>query len=298
MYKTHFGLTEVPFGLTPNTQFYHPLVPHFEALQVLTTALAAGEGFIKVTGEVGTGKTLICRKLLNELGDDYVIAYLPNPYLTPNEMRAAIASELSVDASLDQHQLTEALNHRLIALSAQDKQVVLLIDEAQMLPHETLEALRLISNLETESKKLMQVVLFGQPELDTRLKQDNLRQLRQRITFSYQLRPLLVNETSSYVEHRLAVSGYRGAPLFEPRALGLLHKASGGIPRLINVLAHKCLMLSYGQNIRHINTKLVKLAIKDTDSAIQPRNLRLPVMVSILVIEMILVIWWFGESML
>jgi len=298
MYKTHFGLTEVPFGLTPNTQFYHPLVPHFEALQVLTTALASGEGFIKVTGEVGTGKTLICRKLLNELGDDYVIAYLPNPYLTPNEMRAAVASELSLDSNLDQQQLTAALNHRLIALSAEDKQVVLLIDEAQMLPHETLEALRLISNLETESKKLMQVVLFGQPELDARLKQDNLRQLRQRITFSYQLRPLLANETASYVEHRLTVSGYRGAPLFAPKALKLLHQSSGGIPRLINVLAHKCLMLSYGENVRNINVKLVKLAIKDTDSAIQPRNLRLPVMAGILVIELILVIWWFRESVL
>ncbi|MFT5808795.1 MAG: MSHA biogenesis protein MshM [Moritella dasanensis] len=298
MYKAHFGLTEAPFGLTPNTQFYHPLVPHFEALQVLTIALASGEGFIKVTGEVGTGKTLICRKLLNELGDNYVIAYLPNPYLTPNEIRAAVASELSVDTSLDQHQLTEALNHRLIALSAEGKQVVLLIDEAQMLPHETLEALRLISNLETETKKLMQVVLFGQPELDVRLKQDNLRQLRQRITFSYQLRPLLVNETSSYVEHRLTVSGYRGAPLFEAKALRLLHQASGGIPRLINILAHKCLMLSYGQNVRNISAKLVKLAITDTDSAIQPRNFRLPVMAGILVIEVMLVIWWFGESML
>ena len=298
MYKAHFGLTEVPFGLTPNTQFYHPLVPHFEALQVLTTALAAGEGFIKVTGEVGTGKTLICRKLLNELGDNYVIAYLPNPYLTPNEIRAAIASELSLDASLDQHQLTEALNHRLIALSAADKQVVLLIDEAQVLPHETLEALRLISNLETESKKLLQVVLFGQPELDTRLQQDNLRQLRQRITFSYQLRPLLANETSSYVEHRLTVSGYRGAPLFEVKALRLLHQASGGIPRIINILAHKCLMLSYGENVRNINTKLVTLAIQDTESAMQPRNLRLPIMAAILVVEMMLVIWWFGESIL
>lgn len=298
MYKAHFGLTEVPFGLTPNTQFYHPLVPHFEALQVLTTALAAGEGFIKVTGEVGAGKTLICRKLLNELGDNYVIAYLPNPYLTPNEIRAAIASELSIDTSLDQYQLTEALNHRLITLSAADKQVVLLIDEAQVLPHETLEALRLISNLETESKKLLQVVLFGQPELDTRLQQDNLRQLRQRITFSYQLRPLLANETSSYVEHRLTVSGYRGAPLFEAKALRLLHQASGGIPRIINILAHKCLMLSYGENVRNINTKLVTLAIQDTESAMQPRNFRLPIMAAILVVEMILVIWWFGESIL
>ena len=141
-------------------------------------------------------------------------------------------------------------------------------------------------------------MVFGQPELDTRLQQDNLRQLRQRITFSYQLSPLLANETSSYVEHRLTVSGYRGAPLFEAKALRLLHQASGGIPRLINILAHKCLMLSYGENVRNINIKLVKLAIQDTESAMQPRNFRLPIMAAILVVEMILVIWWFGESIL
>lgn len=298
MYKAHFGLTEVPFGLTPNTQFFHALAPHFEALQVLVTALAGGEGFLKVTGEVGTGKTLICRKLLNELGEDYVIAYLPNPYLTPNEMRAAIAAELGVDPSLDQYLLSEALNHKLIALAAAQKQVVLLIDEAQMLPRDTLEALRLIGNLETESKKLMQVVLFGQPELDQRLAADNLRQLRQRITFSYKLRALQLNETASYLDHRLTVSGYRGAPLFERSALQLLHRASGGIPRLINILAHKCLMLSYGKGQRRITAKLVKLAIKDTDSAFKHTSLRMPVLVSILIIETVLVIWWFGGAML
>jgi MSHA biogenesis protein MshM len=298
MYKAHFGLTEVPFGLTPNTQFFHALAPHFEALQVLVTALAGGEGFLKVTGEVGTGKTLICRKLLNELGEGYVIAYLPNPYLTPNEIRVAIAAELGVDPSLDQYLLSEALNHKLIALSAAQKQVVLLIDEAQMLPHETLEALRLISNLETESKKLLQVVLFGQPELDQRLAADNLRQLRQRITFSYKLRALQSNETASYLDHRLTVSGYRGAPLFERGALQLLHRASGGIPRLINILAHKCLMLSYGKGQRQVTAKLVKLAIKDTDSVIKHTRLRVPVLASILIIETVFVIWWFGGSML
>ncbi len=298
MYKAHFGLTEVPFGLTPNTQFFHALAPHFEALQVLVTALAAGEGFLKVTGEVGTGKTLICRKLLNELGEGYVTAYLPNPYLTPNEMRVAIAAELGVDPTLDQYLLSEALNHKLIALSAAQKQVVLLIDEAQMLPHDTLEALRLIGNLETESKKLIQVVLFGQPELDQRLAADNLRQLRQRITFSYKLRALQYNETASYVEHRFTVSGYRGAPLFERRALQLLHRASGGIPRLINILAHKSLMLSYGKGQRLITAKLVKQAIEDTDSAIKSTNLRVPVLASILIIETVFVIWWFGGAML
>ena len=271
MYKAHFGLTEVPFGLTPNTQFFYPLAPHFEALQVLVTALVNGEGFIKVTGEVGTGKTLICRKLLNDLGDDYVIAYLPNPYLNPDEMRTAVATELGINAMADQHLLSQALNHRLIELAAAQKRVVLLIDEAQMLPYQTLEALRLISNLETETKKLMQVVLFGQPELDTRLAQDQLRQLRQRISFSYCLRALDVNESASYLAHRLSVSGYRGAPLFQVRALQMLHQSSGGIPRLLNILAHKCLMLSYGRDQRLITPQLVKLAVQDTDSAIQPK---------------------------
>lgn len=296
MYKSHFGLAELPFGLTPNTQFFQPLETHFEALQVLTTALDSGEGFIKVTGEVGTGKTLICRKLLNELGDDYIIAYLPNPYLTPDEMRAAIAAELEISSHGDQFQLTEALNHKLIAFAAENKQVVLLIDEAQMLPYETLEALRLISNLETERKKLMQVVLFGQPELDRRLAEDNLRQLRQRISFSYRLRPLHLNETASYLEHRLAISGYRGAPLFEPRAVKLIQKASGGIPRIINILAHKSLMLSYGKGERKITPKLTKLAITDTEGVKVTGNRWLKILTGILVIEIVLLLWWFGGS--
>lgn len=298
MYQAHFGLTQPPFGLTPNTQFYHPLAPHFEALQVLLTALSSGEGFIKVTGEVGTGKTLICRKLLNELGDDYIVAYLPNPYLNPNEMRAAIAAELGLDAQVDQHLLTTALNEKLIALYAENKRVVLLIDEAQMLPLESLEALRLISNLETESSKLMQVVLFGQPELDERLAQDNLRQLRQRITFSYQLRALEKQETASYVEHRLNVSGYRGAPLFDSSALKQLHLGSGGIPRLINVLAHKALMLSFGKNERKITAKLVRLAIEDTESAIMPKKRGLKILSFVLLVELILVIWWMKDGLL
>lgn len=294
MYKSHFGLAELPFGLTPNTQFFQPLETHFEALQVLTTALDSGEGFIKVTGEVGTGKTLICRKLLNELGDDYIIAYLPNPYLTPDEMRAAIAAELEIPSNGDQFQLTEGLNRKLIAFAADNKQVVLLIDEAQMLPYETLEALRLISNLETERKKLMQVVLFGQPELDRRLAENDLRQLRQRISFSYRLRPLHLNETASYLEHRLAISGYRGAPLFEPRAVRLIQKASGGIPRIINILAHKSLMLSYGKGERKITPKLTKLAITDTEGVKVTGKRWLKVLTGILVIEIVLLLWWFG----
>ncbi|MGE6177803.1 ExeA family protein [Aeromonas salmonicida] len=271
MYLNHFGLQEAPFGLTPNTGFYYGLPPHEEALQVLNWALAQGEGFIKVTGEVGTGKTLLCRKLLSELGSEahpVRLAWLPNPHLTPAELRTALALELGLSvregAELD---LTDRIHRHLISLHQQGSRVVVLIDEAQALPDETLEAIRLFGNLETESNKLLQIVLFGQPELDTRLAKPHLRQLRQRIGFSYCLRPLRFDETRAYLEHRLQVSGYRGAPLFAGYAMRLLWRASRGIPRLINILAQKCLMLAYGQGARQVDSRLVRLAIRDTDDA-------------------------------
>lgn len=271
MYLNHFGLQEAPFGLTPNTGFYYGLPPHEEALQVLNWALAQGEGFIKVTGEVGTGKTLLCRKLLSELGSEahpVRLAWLPNPHLTPAELRTALALELGLSvregAELD---LTDRIHRHLISLHQQGSRVVVLIDEAQALPDETLEAIRLFGNLETESNKLLQIVLFGQPELDARLEKPHLRQLRQRIGFSYCLRPLRFDETRAYLEHRLQVSGYRGAPLFAGYAMRLLWRASRGIPRLINILAQKCLMLAYGQGARQIDSRLVRLAIRDTDDA-------------------------------
>ncbi|HDZ8834125.1 TPA: MSHA fimbrial biogenesis protein MshM [Aeromonas dhakensis] len=271
MYLNHFGLQEAPFGLTPNTGFYYGLPPHEEALQVLNWALAQGEGFIKVTGEVGTGKTLLCRKLLSELGSEerpVRLAWLPNPHLSPAELRIALALELGL-AVRDQSELdlTDRIHRHLISLHQQGSRVVVLIDEAQALPDETLEAIRLFGNLETESSKLLQIVLFGQPELDSLLAKPHLRQLRQRIGFSYSLRPLRFDETRAYLEHRLHISGYRGAPLFGGSALRQLWRASRGIPRLINILAQKCLMLAYGQGARQIDGRLVRLAVRDTDDA-------------------------------
>ncbi|WP_054543914.1 MSHA fimbrial biogenesis protein MshM [Aeromonas dhakensis] len=271
MYLNHFGLQEAPFGLTPNTGFYYGLPPHEEALQVLNWALAQGEGFIKVTGEVGTGKTLLCRKLLSELGSEerpVRLAWLPNPHLSPAELRIALALELGLPVR-DQSELdlTDRIHRHLISLHRQGSRVVVLIDEAQALPDETLEAIRLFGNLETESSKLLQIVLFGQPELDSRLAKPHLRQLRQRIGFSYSLRPLRFDETRAYMEHRLHISGYRGAPLFGGSALRQLWRASRGIPRLINILAQKCLMLAYGQGARQIDGRLVRLAVRDTDDA-------------------------------
>jgi len=207
MYLYHFGLRELPFTLTPNTNFFLGLAPHNEALAVLITALKTGEGFIKVVGEVGTGKTLLCRKLLNEIPDHFITAYIPNPYLKPDELRRAVAIELGVKQAqrMSVQLLTQRIQQKLIDLHKAGRSVVLILDEAQALPAESLEALRLFTNLETETRKLLQVVLFAQPELDTRLSQTDFRQLRQRITFAYRLRAMTSVEVQQYIEHRLQV---------------------------------------------------------------------------------------------
>jgi MSHA biogenesis protein MshM len=272
MYLAHFGLGQLPFGLTPNTGFFFGLVPHVEALQVLQTALESGEGFIKVTGEVGTGKTLVCRKLLNDLPEQYHSAYLPNPYLNPDELRWALAIELGLksEAGLDQRQLTRWITKRLLALSMKGFNVVLLVDEAQAIPDDSLEALRLLTNLESEQRKLIQLVLFGQPELDERLGSHQFRQLRQRISFSYCLRPLVWDEVQAYIQHRLAIAGYQGQGLFCPEDIQYLTQASRGIPRLINILAHKSLLLCYGQGMNKVQRQHCQDAINDTEDAQLP----------------------------
>ncbi|MBL4940385.1 MAG: AAA family ATPase [Colwellia sp.] len=268
MYLYHFGLTELPFTLTPNTHFFLALEPHNEALAVLMTALKTGEGFIKVVGEVGTGKTLLCRKLLNEIPEHFVTAYIPNPYLNPDELRRAVALELGVKQAqrMSAQLLTQRIQNRLLELHSQGHSVVLILDEAQALPATSLEALRLFTNLETETRKLLQVVLFAQPELDQRLAQTEFRQLRQRITFSYQLRAMNSNEVQQYIQHRLQVAGYKGVALFSSKICKKITKVSKGIPRIVNVLCHKMLMLSYGQGHYQMTKKLLNIAIKDTES--------------------------------
>ena len=268
MYLQHFSLQKPPFGLTPNTQFYCGLPTHQEALNVLLVALNSGEGFIKITGEVGTGKTLLCRKLLHELDDQFVTAYLPNPHLSPAGLRMALADELGIEypRNLGQSRLIQRINEHLIELAANGKKAVLLLDEAQALSTEGLETLRLLTNLETESQKLLQVVLFAQPELDQRLAEDNLRQLLQRITFSYRIQPLDAVAVQSYLLHRCVTAGYTGTNLFNEGAIRLLAKYSRGIPRLINILAHKALMASYGQGLHQVQETQVKQAAADTES--------------------------------
>ena len=270
MYLAHFALQQFPFGLTPNTGFYVGLNGHQQAMEVLQTALSHGEGFIKVTGEVGTGKTLLCRKLLNDAPAHWSLAYIPDPNLDPAQLRWALALELGLkqSANIDQQQLAHLLQRQLLLLAGQGQQVVLLVDEAQALPDETLEALRLITNLETEQRKLVQVVLFGQPELDRRLAQPKFRQLRQRISFSYQLPQLQRPEVAAYLQQRLQFAG-SSQMLFSAPAVWLLSYYSRGIPRLINVLAHKALLLGYGAGLARAGWRQMYLAALDTEDVQQ-----------------------------
>ena len=272
MYKAHFGLRELPFGITPDTSFFFACTNYQEALNTLIVATRHGEGFIKITGEVGVGKTLLCRKFMSTLDDDFVTAYIPNPLLEPRALMLALADELEIpqDQNVDQHQLLKAINQRLLVLAREDKRVVLCLDEAQAMPLETLEALRLLTNLETEKRKLLQIVMFGQPELDRKLEQEAIRQLNQRVTFHYHLGSLSRDDLEYYVSHRLNVAGYSGSRLFDRGAVRALYSASRGIPRLVNVLAHKALMLAYGQGKQKVVARHVKAAARDTGAARKP----------------------------
>lgn len=269
MYKSHFGLRELPFGITPDTSFFFACSNYQEALNTLLIAAKNGEGFIKITGEVGVGKTLLCRKFMASLDKGFVTAYIPNPYLEPRTLMLALAEELEIpqDKDVDQHQLLKAINHRLLVLAREGKRAILCLDEAQAMPIESLEALRLLTNLETEKRKLLQIVMFGQPELDRKLQQEAIRQLNQRITFHYHLGPLSKDDMEFYVSHRLSVAGFTGSRLFDRKAVKALYAASGGIPRLVNILAHKALMLTFGEGKQQASARHVTAAADDTGAA-------------------------------
>ena len=273
MYREHFGLTELPFGITPDTSFFFACSRYQEALNTLLVAARSGEGFIKITGEVGTGKTLLCRTFLSSLQSDFVTAYLPNPYLEPRTLMLALAEELEVpqDRDVDQYHLLKSINTRLLELARDEKRVLLCLDEAQAMPLESLEALRLLTNLETEKRKLLQIVLFGQPELDHKLAQESVRQLKQRITFHYHLSALNQEELAHYIEHRLRVAGYKGGRLFQEAAKRALYQSSTGVPRLVNILAHKALLMAYGEGRYEVAARHVKAAALDTPAAIRPK---------------------------
>lgn len=282
MYLQHFGLRELPFSLTPNTHFFLNMASYHKAYNMLMVSLANAEGFIKIVGEVGTGKTMLCRKVLNTLEEDkdnYITAYIPNPVLSPKGLFLAFAEELNIEIDQDvgHHRLLKAITERLVEHSANNKQVVLFIDEAHAMPEQTLEALRLLTNIETEQVKLFQVVLFAQPELDFLLSQPSLRQLRQRITFSFEIEALDRDGVERYVVHRLATAGYNGPFLFSKRALDLLYRTSSGIPRIVNILCHKSLMVAFGKGERTVQVENIRDAAADTEGVDLPSFNYMPV---------------------
>lgn len=271
MYEKHFGLRELPFCLTPDTQFYLNSSWHAEASTVLDICIKQGEGFIKIVGEVGTGKTMLCRRLLASLQEHYVPIHIPNPYLSPEGLFHAIAHELGIQLNeVNPHIVLKVIEEELVQLAILGHKTLLVVDEAQSMPAETLEALRLVTNLETEKFKLLQVVLFGQPELDVILQQPGLRQLRQRVTFSYQLHALVASDVKKYITHRLVTAGYSGPELFETKAVDTIAQASKGIPRLVNILAHKSMMCAFGKKQKTIVKQYVYAAIDDTESVSRP----------------------------
>lgn len=258
MYEAHFGLQQRPFSLSPDTSLFVRLDDHEACYRLLTHVLDTGEGFLKVIGDVGTGKTILCRRLLRYLSDDpaartrFHSVYIPNPMLSPVGLYRALGQELGLKLSeqSDSEALLDHITRRILALAEQQRGVVIVVDEAQSLPAQTLEALRLVTNLETERQKLVQVILFGQPELDDLLDQARFRQLRQRITFAHYLKALNRQATRQYIDFRLARSGYNGPPLFDNRTLNTLHKRARGVPRMINVLAHKALLSAFAERRR------------------------------------------------
>nr|WP_153468863.1 AAA family ATPase [Rhodocyclus gracilis] len=265
-------MRDQPFRLTPDTSFICALQSHQEALNTLLMALDGGEGFVKIIGEVGTGKTLLCRRLLQTLGKQWVTAYLPNPAIDADTLLRALAEELGMSdfADLDAYHLLRRINRALLDFARQGKRVLVCIDEAQAMPVATLEALRLLSNLETERRKLLHIALFAQPELDATLARNDMRQLLQRIAFHYRLSAIGKSELPAYLAHRLRVAGYRGELPFSPAALRALHRASGGAPRLVNILAHKCLLAVFGEGQQRVERRHVRMAAADTQGARHP----------------------------
>ena len=264
MYLEHFGLREAPFRITPHTEFFFAGANRGATLEALIYAITHDEGIVKVSGEVGSGKTMLCRMLLEKLPEQVETVYLANPSLSRDEILFAIAEELQAPLPEGRiHLLLRNLQERLLEIYATGRQVVVLIDEAHAMPPETLEEVRLLSNLESNRHKLLQIVLFGQPELDERLSETNMRQLKERITHNFALEPLHRKDIAGYLMFRLRAAGYHGPDLFTPNAIQLISQASEGLTRRINILADKALLSAFSESSHQIDSKQVKAAIRD-----------------------------------
>mgnify|MGYP000017423131 CR=1 FL=1 len=267
MYLEHFGLQRQPFKITPDTSMFYTGNKRGAALEALKYAILSGEGIIKVVGEVGAGKTMLCRMLEVELDDTVEVVYIANPSLSPENILHVIAFELKLNITSDSSKLEvmQALQAYLLEKHAHNKQVVVFVEEAQSMPIETLEEIRLLSNLETNDNKLLQMVLFGQPELDDKLRLPSIRQLKERITQNFYLDPFPAADVYEYLNFRMRAVGYRGPDLFSQKTANNIERKSNGLTRRINILADKALLAAFSDGGHNIENKHISLAAKDSD---------------------------------
>ncbi|MGZ5780150.1 MAG: ExeA family protein, partial [Burkholderiaceae bacterium] len=297
MYLSHYGLNQSPFGITPNPAFFYAGNKRGAILEALIYAVTHGEGIIKVTGEVGSGKTMLCRMLESMLPENVVIIYLVNPTLSREEVVYAIAGELGLATGGKRpDEVIRMLQHELITKHVAGQQVVLLIEEAQAMPLDTLEEIRLFSNLETAHHKLLQIVLFGQPELDESLNLPRMRQLKERITHSFKVPPMELEVIPEFLMFRMRAAGYHGPDIFTKKAIKLISAVSEGIVRRISILADKSLLAAFADNSHSIEGKHVKAAIEDSEfshtaATRKRRKMMLAGAFSIAILASAVVIW-------
>ena len=276
MYLEHFGLSEPPFRITPHTGFFFTGGNRGATLDALAYAITQDQGIVRVSGEVGSGKTMLCRVLIERLPDNVTTIYLATPSLSREDILYAIAEELGIAIPENSRDATvlKLLQQHLISAYGEGRQVVVLIDEAHAMPIETLEEIRLLSNLESNRSKLLQLVLFGQPELNDVLARPDMRQLKERITHNFMLEPLIRDDIASYLDFRLRAAGYKGPPLFTPRIIKTIEKASLGLTRRINILADKALLAAFANGSHAIGMREINAAIKDCEfsEATAPQN--------------------------
>ena len=269
MYLEFYGLRAAPFDITPNPRFLYHSTKHREAFNHLMYGIRERKGFVQLTGEVGAGKTTLCRALLEQLDGKYSTALILNPVLNADELMKAIATEYGLSVKgLDRMETIASISDYLLRQTLAGKETVLIVDEAQNLTEDLLEQVRLISNIETDDRKLLQIVLMGQPELRDRLNSHKLRQLRQRITVRYHLKPLTRNEVGQYIHHRLALAGSQGMPAFTSAAIWRVFRYSKGIPRLVNALCDKALLAGFVEKSSRINYWMVGRAIRELEGDI------------------------------
>jgi general secretion pathway protein A len=269
VYLDYYGLNEPPFDITPNPRFLFYSAKHREAFNHLLYGIRERKGFVQLTGEVGAGKTTLCRAMLEQLDERYATALILNPVMSPDELMKAIAIEFGLPVNgLDRLDTLAVINEFLLQQVEAGKEAVLIIDEAQDLTDELLEQVRLLSNLETDNRKLLQIVLMGQPELRDRLNNPKLRQLRQRITVRYHLLPLSRSEVNQYVQHRIHLCGGNGTPAFTHPALWRVYQYSQGIPRLVNAVCDKALLAGFVSQRERINFRLVNHAVRELEGNI------------------------------